>query len=51
MWIVWFYVYAVDIVSSSNVEMACILYNMTYESKWLLIVNKTPTTTTEAFKS
>ena len=26
--------------------MACILYNMTYESNWLLIVNKTSTTTT-----
>ena len=51
MLIVRFYVYAVDIVYSCNVEMACILYNMTYESNWLLIVNKTSTTTTEASKS
>ena len=29
--------------------MACIVYNMTYESNWLLIVNKTSTTTTYNF--
>ena len=40
--------YAFDNVSSCNVGKACILYNMTNESNWLLIVKKISTATATA---